>query len=155
IEKRLRFLTTLAQLWLAAARQDPRLEGVREESQAHGLSPDRVEVFAGWLSAAQNKQEQLLELLDALNACRVPKPSGSPESLLEYDRRRLRKEQVLEAAINTALAMSLAVGALHGATTSEDAPPTLPDAGSPRPPWEPQAIQLEQALVRGEAVVAR
>lgn len=144
LEQRLRFLTTLAQLWLAAARHDPHAT----------VTPngERAEVLAEWLGEARRKQQRLLELLDALNDCRVPQPSGSPESLLEYDRRRLRREQVLETAINTALAMSLAVGALHGAIGEQTLETT---ESEPRPPWEAYAIELEQALVRGDAVRAR
>src|SRR5262249_11451990 len=145
LDARLRFLTTLALLWLAAARHDPHAPEDRPDEE-------RGPVLAGWLDAARGKQQQLLTLLDSLAACRVPQPSGSPGPLRVYDRRRVRKEQGLEAAINAALATSLAVGALHGAAGAAAAAP----AGSePRPPWEPHAIELEQALVRGDPDRAR
>jgi hypothetical protein len=129
LERRLRFLSTLARLWLVAARQ--------------GHGPDRGETLRAWLDTAEQKHGQMLELLDALNEHRIPEPSGSQDSLMEYDRRRVLKEQLLYTGIATCLDLSLAVGALHAATGSD-----VTEQG--RPPWEPAAIRLEQAILRGD-----
>jgi hypothetical protein len=138
LARRLRFLATLARLWLLAGRQDVR------------LGPDaRREQLLAWLTAAREKQEQLLALLDALHTYPVPQPIGSEESLVEYDRRRLFKEHLLYQAIATCLDMALAVGALRGATGE-----TLAPEGE-RPEWEPAAGRLEQALLRGDAAEVR
>jgi hypothetical protein len=138
--KRLRFLATVARLWMLAARQD-----------AGG-----AERLAAWLAAARAKQGQLLALLDALHAVPVPQPSGSEESLVEYDRRRVFKEQLIYQAIATCLDMALAVGALHGAAGAEGgASATPPGPGDEPTAWEPWAERLEQAFLSGDAAEAR
>jgi hypothetical protein len=145
IARRLRFLSTVARLWQIAARQD-----------CGGGSPsaaaDRPETLAGWLATARGNQQRLLALLDAIQAYPIPEPLGSYESLVEFDRRRVLKEQLLYAAIAACLDTSLAVGALQGAVqaASPDAP-----AGRPAGSWGPLAVQLEQALLRGDAEQAR
>jgi hypothetical protein len=143
VAKRLRFLATVAQLWMLAARQ--------------GAGPDggRVENLAAWLAAAREKQGQLLALLDALSAVAIPQPLGSEESLVEYDRRRVLKEQLLYQAIGTCLDMALAVSALHGAAGAEGAAPSLPGPGGEPSAWEPWAVGLEQAFLRGDAAEVR
>jgi hypothetical protein len=140
---RLRFLSTAARLWLLAARHDIALTP----------DPGRAEHLAAWLAAARQKQAQVLALLDALHAYPVPHPLGSEESLIEYDRRRVFKEQLLYQAIATCLDMSLAVGALQGVVSRGTAAPAEPEAG--QPPWQPWAIRLEQAFLRGDVAAVR
>jgi hypothetical protein len=136
LEKRLRFLSTLARLWQIAA---------RALSMDRGTDPDAT---AAWLTEARSKQERLLGLLDAVHLHPLPEPPGDYDSLVEYDRRRVLKEQLLYTAIGTCLDMSLAVSALQGA--SGTAAPAEASA-----PWEPHAIRLEQALFGGDAAAAR
>jgi hypothetical protein len=131
---RLRFLSTVARLWQIAARR----EGVGGEA------------LTGWLTTARGNQRKLLSLLDALHEQTIPQPLGSYDSLVEYDRRRGVKEQVLYTAIATCLDTFLAVGSLRGALGAEDEAPD-----SDRPPWEPLAIQLERTLYRGDDAGAR
>jgi hypothetical protein len=64
---------------------------------------------------------------------------------MEYDRRRLLKEQLLYQAIAACLDAEVAVGALRG---------TLGQPGD-GPDWEPWALRLEQALLQGDAAAAR
>lgn len=144
LARRLRFLATLARLWLLAARQDV------------GLGPDggRGEQLTAWLATAREKQARLLALLDALQAVPVPLPLGSEESLVEFDRRRLFKEHLLYQAIATCLDMALAVGALDGASGGTSAPALAGPEGE-RPAWEPWAVRLEQAFLRGDAAEVR
>jgi hypothetical protein len=132
---RLRFLSTVARLWMLAAR-----EAARQPE-----APGRAEHLAGWLAAARTKEEQLLALLDALHACPIPEPLGAQEAIMEYDRRRLLKLQLLHQAIVTCLDAAMAVGALRGALgQAEDSPS-----------WEPWAIRLEQAVLQGDPAEAR
>jgi hypothetical protein len=152
LEKRLRFLSTLARLWQVAARaasadRGPAAGEARESPVALTVS--------GWLAAARDKQQRLLELLNAVHEHALPEPTGDYESLVEYDRRRVLKEQLLYTTIGTCLDMSLAVSALQGVSRllgggGED------DAGAASvTPWEPQAIALEQALFGGDPAAAR
>jgi hypothetical protein len=132
--KRLRFLSTVARLWQVAARR----EGIGREA------------LTGWLATARDNQRKLLDLLDTLHDHAVPQPLGSFDSLVEYDRRRGIKEQLLYTAIATCLDTFLAVGSLRGALGAEDSTPD-----SDRPAWEPLAIQLERALYGGDDAAAR
>lgn len=128
--KRLRFLATVARLWPLAARSCPDSPRLNQ-----------------WLTTARHNREKLLALIDALHAYPVPQGVGTYESLIEYDRRRMLKEQLLYATINTCLETSLAVIALQG---FRDA-----DVSAETDSWQPLAVRLEQALLRGDVELAR
>jgi hypothetical protein len=132
LEQRLRFLSTLSRLWQLAARF---LAGGAE--------------LAPWLERARENRLALLELLDAIHNHALPEPSGDHDSLVEFDRRRVIKEQLIYAIIGTCLDTSLAVGALRGSLGGDHR--QEPDA----PPWEADLIQMERALFAGDAELAR
>src|SRR5439155_705932 len=105
---------TLALRWmLALTRPVAPGEGGQQEAAAGAghRSPCQAAV-PSWFAGAHDKQQRLLGLLDAIHGHPLPEPSGDYESLVEYDRRRVLKEQLLYTAIGTCLDMSLAVGAL-------------------------------------------
>ena len=54
-----------------------------------------------WRDTARDHLGRLLSLLDALHAYPIPAPQGAYESLVEYDRHRVFKEQLLYSAIAT------------------------------------------------------
>jgi hypothetical protein len=139
LDGRLRFLMTLARLWQVAARF----------LAATGADDSPL---PEWLRTAREKRGQMLTLLDAVHAQPLPEPTGDYDSLVEYDRRRVLKEQVLYATIAACLDMTLAVGALQGAAGADDAP-DVEDGFSPA--WEPDALRLEAALFHGEPDAAR
>jgi hypothetical protein len=139
--KRLRFLSTVARMWVLAARRDP----------AEETSAAWKEALSSWRQTAMRNHQGLLVLLDAVHERKVPAPLGSYESLVEFDRRRVIKDQLLYTAIGTCLDTALAVGALQAALAQPDAVLAMPD----RPPWEPLAIQIEHALLRGDAARTR
>jgi hypothetical protein len=137
IEKRLRFLSTVARLWELAARSLPgNSAALREASQA-------------WLARARQNRQRLLALLDAVHETPIPQPLGTHESLVEFDRRRLIKEQLLDAIIGTCLDTILAVRALQGSQTRSDSEAPA-DAGR-SPAWEPFLLRLEQGLLHSDA----
>lgn len=138
LERRLHFLSTLARLWQIAART------VSEDVRAGrdwDATPDT------WLHTAQTNQQRLLALLDAIHGHSLREPTGDYDSLIEYDRRRVLKEQLLFAVIGTCLDSSLAVSALQGASAN--------DLSVRAAEWEPFAIRLERALFAGDAAAAR
>ena len=91
-------------------------------------------MLARWLTAARENRGRLLALLDAVHAHPVPEPAGAFDSLVEFDRRRLLKEQLSHTAIGTCLETELAVGALEGRCTATAAShPSAPRA-RPTPP---------------------
>jgi hypothetical protein len=147
---RLRFLSTVAQLWQIAARED-----AAGQTPPDGRDRQRQEKLGAWLSTARENQRRLLTLLDAIQDQPLPEASGSYDSLVEYDRRRSIKEQLLYTAINTCLDTALAVGTLEGALgqLGEDAGVSRED--SRRPEWELVGIQLERALLEGDAAQTR
>ncbi len=139
LDGRLRFLMTLARLWQVAAR-----------FLAAGQTDDSP--LPEWLRAAKEKRRQMAVLLDAVHAQPLPEPAGDYDSLVEYDRRRVQKEQLLYTTIAACLDMTLAAGALHGALGTGETPDfEKTDA----PAWEPDALRLEAALFHGEADDAR
>jgi hypothetical protein len=140
LEQRLRFLATSARLWHIATR-------AARAAEDHG----REDALQGWLGRASKNYRGLLELLDAIHEFPIPEPSGSYDSLVEFDRRRVLKEQLLGGTITTCMETAFAVGALHGALGEAAVPP----AEGKAPPWEPVLIRLEQALWRGDAAEAR
>jgi hypothetical protein len=123
LERRLRFQSTLARLWQIAARflsAGPGAEDLAGADQSRTDAETYRQLLAtlrDWLAAAREKQARLLALLDAIHAHPVPEPSGDYDSLVEYDRRRVVKEQMLYTTIGTGLDASLAVTALHGGCT--------------------------------------
>lgn len=132
LEKRLRFLSTLARLWQIAARSSA------------GRSTGAAEA---WLTAARQKRGGLLTLLDELGEHPLPEASGDYESVVEYDRRRVIKEQLVYATINTCLDTTLAVAALRGSLGDGE------DEASGD--WQTEAVRLERALFAGDAAEAR
>jgi hypothetical protein len=140
LEQRLRFLATTARLWHIATRAARAAD-----------APVRDDALQTWLGRASKNYRGLLELLDAIHDFPIPEPSGAYDSLVEFDRRRVLKEQLLGGTITTCMETAFAVGALHGALGEAAEPP--PEGKAPA--WEPVLIRLEQALWRGDAAEAR
>ncbi|MBI3407870.1 MAG: hypothetical protein HY040_05880 [Planctomycetes bacterium] len=152
LDKRLKFLATLARLWNIATRALRDLAG--EERQL------TQEAAKGWLERARTNLKGILSLLDAIHEHEIPKPSAAYENVVEYDRRRLTKERLLGLAIGTCLDQALAIGALRGAMEngSLDTPPPPPQPLSPdrdEPPWEPLILRMERALLKRDPALAR
>jgi hypothetical protein len=152
LEKRLRFLATLARLWSIAARL------TREPGQA-GEGPEAAGVLGQWLGRARHNYQGLLALLDAVHEHPVPEPTGATESLVEYNRRRDLKEHLQHVLIATCLDTALSVGSLQGRTQGlrqqGGGPQAVAPAAPGRPPWEPHLIRLEEVLWRGDTAEAR
>ena len=72
-----------------------------------------------WLTAARENRGRLLALLDAIHIHPLPEPVGAFDSLVEFDRRRVLKEQLQQTVIGTCLETELAIGALEGALHGE------------------------------------
>ena len=150
LEKRLRFLSTLARLWQVAGRYLAALP-----ASASGEDAPNVTVLTGWLTTARQRLHQLLTLLDGVHEFALPEPSGDYDSLIEYDRHRAIKERLLFTTLSACLDVSLAVGGLRGPLLAL-AGSAVTDSGThDAPPWEPLAIQIEQALFRGDQASVR
>ncbi|HEY7328136.1 MAG TPA: hypothetical protein VH592_10870 [Gemmataceae bacterium] len=166
LDKRLHFLSTLARLWQIAART------VTEDTRA-GASWEQTP--SDWLRTARGNRQRMLVLIDTIHTHPLREPTGDYDSLVEYDRRRVLKEQLLFTAIGACLDMSLAVSALQGAVDagfaqvrSEEQGSEENEGSSPHSSlltphlgeeaadsFEPFAIRLEKALFTGETAAAR
>jgi hypothetical protein len=147
---RLQFHTTVARLWHVAAGFGSPVGGA-----ALPQLSGQAEALQTWLETARAHQRGLLGLLDGIQAQAIPAPLGSYDSLVEYDRRRVMKEQLLYTAINTCLETFLAMGTLQGSLGTEGISRTGAGSHDDRPPWESPAIELEQAALQGDEARAR
>lgn len=145
LETRLRFLATVARLWNLATRTARHLAG----PGIAGPKKLAIEKVKEWRDRARANQHDLLALLDKMHEHVVPKPSGSYESLVEFDRRRMLKERLLTVIIGACMDTTLAIGAMQ-AILGESAAES-----EQRPVWEPAIVELEQALTQGDAARAR
>ena len=91
LEQRLDFLTTVANLWKHAVIAWGAADKVRT----------RTEIFQQWLEQAGINYGQLIELLETVHGFDFTLPSGTHDSLVEYDRLRTTKEALVQKIITT------------------------------------------------------
>jgi hypothetical protein len=90
--RRLEFLSTVARLWKhAAAAWEPSTAGRQDRRQA----------LVAWHREAVDRYRRLLELVDVAHSYPIRQPTGSHDSMIEFDRRRMIKESLLEQMITT------------------------------------------------------
>src|SRR5207248_4789265 len=92
-----------------------------------GDSPElaqRASAIRRWIAQANANRAALSELLAAVRDYRIPLPSSDHDSMVEYDRRRMTKESLLERAIATSVDMAGAARLLAATLTCLDEPPT-------------------------------
>lgn len=129
---RLRFLEMLADLWRSAALAD-----VPPSHQ--GSWRERVEA---WAREAQAERRSLARLRQWLAQRSVPEPSGSPESMLDFERQRTAREGLLHATISATIAMGHAERMLRAhARMPVDAQALT---------WEGPALEMERAFLTGD-----
>jgi hypothetical protein len=138
ITRRLAFLLMIARLWKLAA-------GC---AITHAPSEPRDDVLAEWSARAMRNHEQLLALLEAIHRYRIPPPSATSESLLEYDRRQAIKELLLDRTMTTCLEMADA-GRVVLATS------TCRKVKAGRETWDAPAGRVLRALYAGRVEAVR
>lgn len=110
LRERLGFLATVAWLWKRAA--TAQFAGQSGEgscaldASAPAQKPISDETLRHWQSETTRFQGDLLRLLEAIERRRIPTPSASRDSLMEFERRRGAKEALLETVIATAVTMA-------------------------------------------------
>ena len=140
ISDRLSFLVTLARLWCTAAHL-PATEG--NDSSPYG---DRVST---WLARALHNRNELMRLVESVQRHRIPQPSGSQESHVEYDRRRVIKDALLEKIIASAVASTEAALMLAASTDAAANPPEKLE-NEQWTPWHGLAAKLLRAGLAGD-----
>jgi hypothetical protein len=88
----LEFLATIARMWRHVA---------IGWSMGGGGNPDRRDLLDHWCKEAATRHDRLLELAETVNRYTIPHPSGSYDSMVEYDRQRMIKDSLLEHIIMT------------------------------------------------------
>ncbi|MDZ4818248.1 MAG: hypothetical protein SGJ20_04660 [Planctomycetota bacterium] len=116
LANRLSFLTTLARLWKLVALYSSRTPSDAAQPVA---STDAV---AGWLHQAATNRQRLGQLAQLIERQPLTASSSSHEALLEYDRRRIIKETLLEKIVATSIASNDAELLLRAIS---DQPPDL------------------------------
>jgi hypothetical protein len=139
LAERLSFLTTLGRMWTVAAAAD---------AIEHGKGDISPETLQDWLTQSLGNRRGLLELLERVQEHRLPKPLGTHASLVEYDRRRMAKQNLMErittAYVDTAAATRFVVSAGAGA-----------EQLSQGEPWEKAAAEIIRCLMGRDPVGAR
>lgn len=108
IGRRLAFLTTVAKLWRETAIAWDAIQ----------VAGERRELFDGWQAEATKAYASLLELLESVHGFAIRPPTGTHESNVEYDRRRMVKDSLVEQIMATAVEMSDAARLLAAASGS-------------------------------------
>jgi len=137
ISGRLAFLITSSRLWKSAA-----------VASAGVASAERDDVLAGWLAQALRRRRELEELLVAVHRYRIPSPSGSYESLVEFDRRQGIKEMLLERIVAASIE-SINAARLISAAMARHEPGADPQA------WERAVAGVLRAAFRSDAAAVR
>jgi hypothetical protein len=135
VEQRLSFLNTVARLWKHAA--------ITWGDQAH--QAERREVLDQWLDQAGVNYRRLIDLLESVHQFRFRRPSGSHESLVEFDRLRTIKDSLIQKIIATCVETAAAARLLM--TTRDDAG----DAERFGEPIDSISVSLLRAVLAGDA----
>jgi hypothetical protein len=115
VGERLELLRTVASLWKRA------VLALGPNSEA----PLPQETLRRWLDQVRDNERNLLSLLRTVNRRRVPAPSTSRDSLLEFELRRAVKESLLERIVATVIETADAARAMRAAM------PTAPQTAGP------------------------
>ncbi len=142
LEQRLDFLITVARLWKHASIT----WGVSRLAQ-----DDRESLFDGWLKQAASNYGQLVDLLENLHRHRFAQPSGSHESLVEFDRLRTIKEMLIQLIITTCVETCDAARLLLASRDAKPEEVTTLFGG----PIDGKTVQLLRAVLAGDAAAAR
>jgi hypothetical protein len=137
---RLAFLTTVAKLWRETAIA---WDAIRVEHQ-------RRELFDDWHAQATAAYASLLDLIEAVHHFPVRPPSGTHESNVEYDRRRMVKDSLMEQIMATAVEISDAARLLSAASGRNDCRPHGTNDTD-----DSTSTSVLRAVLRGDAAEVR
>ncbi|HJT36302.1 MAG TPA: hypothetical protein VJ783_30045 [Pirellulales bacterium] len=130
---RLDFLITLARLWKQAV----------GAALVAADQPAMRETATGWFARAAANRRDLLHLARTVQRYELRQPTGTRESLVEYDRQRQVKESLLARVVLAAVETTSAGHWLAACATTVDA---TAFAG-----WEATAVNLLRAMFAGQA----
>ncbi|MBX3413033.1 MAG: hypothetical protein KF708_10130 [Pirellulales bacterium] len=138
--RRLSLIATYARLWRLAA-----------ERATHPLVPSAPhDYLQAWLARSLVNRSQLDALLTAIFRHRMAQSIGPNESLVEYDRKRMVQQALLDRVVDAYVATSDAARWLCAALP-HDAPLETGDLVL----WEQQTAQVFRALMAGDPAAVR
>ena len=142
LQQRLEFLTTVARLWKHAT--------ITWGASGHA-DEEHSAVFDQWLSQTSFNYRQLVELLETVHGYRFAQPSGSHDSLVEFDRLRTLKESLIQKIITTCVETCDAARLL-AATQGPRAGVAAESFGEPP---DRNSVLILQALLAGDVESVR
>ena len=143
--ERLRFLAAVARFWRLAARPEiwPNTE------------PASLETIQDWLQAARENVSELVQFTQDIYEITIPEPIGGTEGASEFDRRRIVKGNILEAAVQTIVETIAAARSLGAVLPKKPTPIGSQGPTADVSTWEPIAVRLERAVATGNRGSAR
>ena len=149
VADRLDFLSTVACLWRHAAVSRSFLAVTQQDRSAAELAP-RVAAVRRWIDQAEENRGALSSLLTAVREYKIPTPASDHDAMVEYDRRRMTKESLLERVIATAVETAGAERHLAAAlSVVADQPASAPDD------QDRHLVTLLSALLRRDVAAAK
>jgi hypothetical protein len=148
VAERLDFLSTVAALWKFMA-VGPAFRAVTQLEAGSPELAQRTSAIRRWIEQAHANRAALAELLTAIGDYRIAPPSADHDSLVEYDRRRMMKESLLERAIAASVEMAGAARLLAAALAvlGDQTPATDDEQG--------RIVAILAALMRRDSDTAR
>ena len=143
LDQRLDFLSTVANLWKHAVI----VWGRNTETLSTDPDVRPASLFDDWLSQASTNFSNLIELLEMVHRFQFALPSGSHDSLIEYDRLRTIKESLVQQIITTCVESAdtaRLLAATRGAEILESVEP-LAD------PIDALSVQVLRGVLSGDA----
>ncbi len=147
LDQRLYFLSTVANLWKHATIVWGRSAITTRD--ANGTAPGQI--FQQWLTQGGTNYSQLIELLETVHRFQFALPTGSHDSLMEYDRLRTTKESLVQQIITTSVEIADAARLL-AATVGASA---LDSVESLAEPIDLPSIQILQSVLAGDPAGVR
>jgi len=151
VAERLEFLTTVACLWKHAAVSPVFRAIATSDTKA---AQERRSGLRRWIEQAEANCAALAELLTAVREYRIPISSADHDALIEYDRRRMTKESLLERIIATSVETAGA-GRLLAATLGLVCDASSAEGLAAADDEHRQTVTILASLIKGDAAAAR
>ena len=139
--ERLAFTHALARLWKSAA-----LSRLRDDCGAD-VREQRCAALRHWSEKLQTSRLELMELLDQVSGYRISAAQSDHDSMIEYDRRRMVKEGLLDRIIASTVEIADADRILRAAIVAESC---AEDMGDSQPAEESLAVRAFAAILRSD-----
>ncbi len=150
VADRLAFLATVAGLWKQTIVSPAFAAIIKQhggtEQATSAVQQRRTSAMQKWIEQAQTNLTGLTRLVAAVREYRIPTPSGDHDSMVEYDRRRMIKESLLERVVTTSVEMADAARLLIAARAALH--PDATEALMPADEESQRTVAVFTALLR-------